>query len=760
MTDQGRLYWLTIEGVGPGRSEDGPPDGLWRFCTQAPAIDPDGLWLPWLWSYPTERPEELSFLNGTLELGAMAFDLLDTDAQTLWTTGLSPSTLGQVLMGSKPQVWTRLASPLASASTNLTTVDTSGALEDQLVWVGREAILVGASVSPGLYTGCQRAQLGTTAQAHTTDLEVFVAPHVLTDRVVTFGLAPLSGDWLDAQTLWTGVLEDVAEASESARVLRVNALSLVNRVRQRPIMRQLWRGRVVSAQAGPGGAGVLDTWLAISGPASLSQRPQVDASDLRAVIMVDGGWPVVCQATWIPNASDPDLVSLRWAPEIDARPTGPYLVPPDPDLNDLGKWGGKDCWQVWLVGQDAPLVNGDPLPANPISLARVLLTDGQGWPDLGAGLPPDLLDSTWDDLANYFQGFEVGHLVLGAEGQPQDVWELVTQRLLRPIQVVPTVRDGRLSLARFSDAMDLGDTTALPQSVWLSPGPRVARNLPSAFDEVQLEVSDWPGGKARQVRAIGAFQRARQEYGRRRALAIDAAAFSAPPPSDLARWMGLAWVEQFAAGYPVLTGQVAGDLSLYPGQRVLVTHPQVHGPTGRMGGLTRVVCLLLSATWRAGGEGQDSSWDVVALVVGAPLDRVGAISGSLLVTGWQSLTRRAEVYLPAFTDPDPGTPLADDLAAFQVGWLVDVVDRYWAAKGSGYQGLAIQAVSRGTRLSGAANPDYGLVTLPVGTPALTAGDHLQLSTYTAHPSDVQALWAWVADTAGDVDGVPGYQWGA
>lgn len=753
-------YYLKVAGFALGDATGGPADGMVRLCTIAPLDDPGGAYVPAMWAFPTEKAEEVSFIDSTLELGAQEFELRSSPRQTFE----NGHTLARTFLRAKKQFTAKLVSQVLAASTNLPTDDTSGGLANTYIWIGRECIRVGTHAGSGLYTGCLRARAGTVAQDHLTDFEIYDYMHVLTDRRVVFGRVPYGGSYSDEEDLWVGALTDldggVAGEGQVVDVLRFKCESIVSLIQQRPLMEQQWRATVTAAQYLPQESA--STWLQASGDVAAQGYPIATSSSAsRMAVQVDGGPLLVMWAYHVPSYSDSQQVLLSWFPEHEAA-DGAFRVQPDQPIDQIGNLEGKEAWEVVLVGDLQPAGDGTTaLPTNPIALARSLLTGSHGIEQLSCRIPEEHLDTeSWDALELEFSGFSCSHLVLGIEGEPVDAWELITKRIFHAIQVVFTRIGGLWGVARFGDELPYGSTDHLQEANWLAP-PQYVRNLPSAFDTVALKVADYIGHEGRTVRGVGAFERARNLYGRRRSLEVDCTAYSAP--AQMAQWAATRWVEQFNFGYPYLTGYTDGRLQLYPGQRVLVSHSLAWSPSGELG-LDSLVCLVLASTLRTGEEGEDQTFEVVLLCVGYPVDRAGYISGSMRVTDYDGATKRVEVESFFFCDSGDA-PLGSDPAAFEVGDLVDFTDINLARYGGALENVEITAITVGQTLAGATNPAYSVITLdPAFTGAPAAGDTIILSDHDQQDRANQLRWAWQAGTDGEVDTAtstePGTDWNA
>ena len=753
------VYWIKIDRY--PKAAPAASDGLWRFSSGEleAGADPDGLYTPALFNWPVDVPMELSFLHGTVEMGSTSFELR-------YFAGMAPNPRGNfdagILMRANHTNTVRalLVQDLEAGDTTAFFSDTG--LAGDFLHIGREWIQAGVHVGAGEYTGCLRGLFGSRDVDHvveappdggpTGDNEAFDYLSAITDTIVTFGYTPDGGSYAAEVAIMAYTLQEVAQEGDGpTQILTLKCETLLNVFIQRPICRDLWRARITGASY------LLDVngeqgWVQGKGPMRAGQKPRplagVSGGDKRVLIQIDGG-PLICFGL-IPIETDADPYESMIQYFVGSDDVaGPHRVlPAQTPGEELADLEGSTAWEVFNPGRGAASDLGTlPLDLNPVQLASDIFTTAHGLEDLGVGFSGAFnLEGTWTALAAEFDGFSVGHLVIGKEGEPVDAWELVTQRLLRPLGLVPTIIAGSLELVRFTDAVPFGNTVELLEANWLAP-PEVSRNLPAAMDEVSIRVADWVGDAGRIVRGVGAKQRDRTLFGRRTSLEIDATAFDAPP--GLSQWIAFAFVERAHAGYPVLHGYTDGKAALYAGQIVPVTHSGAWSPDGAIG-LEAVACLIISATFRTGSEDEDRTYEVTALVVGFPIDRPGFIAPTAIITDFLDpgvgLAKRIEVERDHFSAV--GDPVNPDASGFAVAELVDFQDLNFTPLGAVYRDLEVIAIHFGEDASGAPDATKDVIEVEAAFAGLPiAGDHVVLSTYTSQAAATQALWSFGADEA-------------
>lgn len=733
------IYFVKISGLGICEGAAAPSDFLFRFSTLPLASDSSGVYIPCLEAFPAENALEVSFLNGEVELGTQEFQLKATDNELI-----NGYTLLEILLKYNLKKIADLDSPLSAGSTNL--VATEETLEGKTIYIGLECIKVGNHVGSGLYTGCLRGCNDTLAADHFTDLEIFDFLHSASDRKITLGRVPANGTYSDEIELWGGALVEITNAEDFTEIITLKTESLQALIEGQKLFRNQWRAKVQAAQFLPNSGGY-STFISALGSTSAAQgKPKAsNAESPRIAAYVDGIGAFVFYANHIPNYENSQTLSLVWNAASEATDSAFRIG--QPKLDQLSSAVNKDVWEILLVGDLQPSGEGLPLPSNPIALARLILSGNIA--DLTCNIQENHLDAeSWNLLEAYFDGYSVGNLIIGLEGKPFSAWDFITKTLFRPIQVVLTMIQGKLGVARFSNAANIFSAPRIEQEN-IFDIPKITRNLVAAFDSINTQITPSLGAEPQTVLSVGNFQRQRNIYGRRQSLDLDASAYK--QEGGLGVELGVSWVENFNAAFPIVEFISDGETELYPGLVFLITHPSMVNASGTLG-TEALACLCLSATYIYSEENKDGCLSVVASVVGHLVDRQGYISPSCKVTDYDGINFKVEVEMFYYTEEGQG-PLNNDLEGLEIGYLLDGCDSDLERIGANL-GVGIVGIELGQDLAGA-NPNKALIEIADSfLGVFTAGDILILSDHVLQSTEVQFLWAWQAGLDGVLDNNP------
>lgn len=756
MTDVGDwIYAIKIEGSGDAGAATAT-DKRTRWCTRALANDPDGLYVPCGLEFPESIGTEISFIDTEVELGEQTFRMQASDE------------LGQLLMRSLFNFFAVTAGDIAAGAAQVpldVVVGTETDYENAHVYCGRECILLGTwDAVNSEYINCDRGALETVDETHPLDgdNEWYSQQHVLADRQVEFVRVQRGGSYTDEELVWAGVV--VNAYALGATTFEIEAADALDLIQAREVYQEPWRGKII--------ARVLDDegnckHVSAEGPG----RPLAGyPADRRLSFSVGGKFVVVGKYNTLTLDDGNEITRVSWW--LDNESSDQHLLSPRSALDKVEV--GDDVWEVIALDPRQPASDGAPglktlpLSSNPGTFLAQLLTTthhgnngsydvGKG--QLGVGLPTAIVDvAAFEDLAARFAHYELGGLILGADGEPFSAWEML-RRVLRPLQAAPTINEGKISCAVFDTYVDFGDATTLTAAEVLRP-PRVVRNLPSAFDSVKVEfgLKD-AGGPVRKVNTVGRTARARHYFGRRQSITIDATPYTNPP--EFVAKVGTNFVEQFWNGFPVIELESDGQQSLWPGRKVLLTDDGTWGPNGELG-VQQLAAIVIGRDY----DSATQEFQFVLLGVGVPIERAGYIGPNckvvdFIAAGASSSGLPEVVVERTYYCDGPGDPVYPDSAGFIAGDKVEFVEFDRDRLSATYQGVEVSGVRENDDGSGF-HADYDVIEL-VNTfgGSLIAGDIMRVAAYPDATLRQRALWVFLADADGFLDGgtdPEAYQW--
>ena len=173
--------------------------------------------------------EELVIPESDIEVGSMAFALVESQPDLAWTKAFAY----------QPDVTTWLTADASKTDTTLTVADTSGLSAGDVIHIGTEAIKIGTVASSTSLTGCTRGYWDTVAQAHWTRDEEKLSYPPVTNRPFTlerrraylylYGDGDVDGDGLtgDGTLKWTGVCLTAAELDPDASTWSIVVDSII-----------------------------------------------------------------------------------------------------------------------------------------------------------------------------------------------------------------------------------------------------------------------------------------------------------------------------------------------------------------------------------------------------------------------------------------------------------------------------------------------------------------------------------------------------
>lgn len=724
MTRVSRITGYAIEGLGVSTSKTG---GLVLHATDHPAPSSTYEWIAGLTDEPSDAGRSLDPLAGELRTGG-------------YTLIVSASERLAGLFGA-PQLDTtlRLATTVTSVATSVIITGLTGA-GGTVVWIGDEAILLGAGTGPS-YTSCTRGFWGTTASAHAAGVKVWSRNPYLRGRLVR----RLRYDRTTGAevVVWRGLITRVTTTDDGA-AYRVETVDALQGLREATLNRDAERldQEAPTVREGPGGV-YLVAEAEDPGVRIVRGSPtvwlQLGGEDYVVPAQAAGGRLVVSVGT----------VGLL----------GTRLATGDLPRTIEGAW-----WPLLIVdrlGGVSPLAALD-LPYHPLNMMLALLTStgtgSNGAYDLlaeqwGLGWGADLLDvAAIEAERDATPEAAIDQLVLGWDGKTVSPWRLFAETLLRPFGLylgqsaggALTVRRQRLpSLAVLAEAPEVGRYPTGP----LALDQRLDRRV----SNVVAEVGALPWGGGRRVTVVSDTARRRRLDDER--LVLDLSTLR-PETLDL----GLSVEGLLAAA---LVHMLVLQLNAAPHLTIDIADPQALGGDPLvLGDQVQLSDLALTHAWFVGQDGARFELAAgearsCALVVGVREMPSSALRVTLALWGWRMTSPvrerapsgRSDAYDSGSAthtlDADAfGFPGGDGLS-FEVGDELIVCDGRGAPLTS-----AVRVVTARTADTVEVESHWG-VSVPSGS-ILRLADSTTYANATRYPTTARP-YVYLGDTSGEFE---------
>ena len=725
-------FAITVEGVGT-------PGGLYHFALGNtasfgfdPSLDPDGLYLEALKSYPLALEQSVDFVTQTVASGSLEFALHRTTETLREFHSLSDRPVAKLL--------------LAADRTQTTIRFNKTTLAGTVVHRGREAIVVGTHTSSGIYTGCVRGALDTIAQAHSvedganTDCYARPSARSLQGRVVRWYFVPFDADPFTGRELqWSGVLHSVTSPAPGTLSLQVD--DALQRLKNTYLFRKPWTfsNEIVSTGGNLPDHAPTGGYLGTPGG---TQKLLVYVEGEGAYI---AGWSKEGLTYGLTSAGIPSRKPFAGQPipEIEYPATFREIVSTHRDQPD---------------GSASPSTNTLPLSQRAGVLAVQLMTTTPsggnfeiggtdydlGKLNLSGATRHDLVNTAaFLDWQNQFAIWNIDNLHLGIDGK-QNLFDTI-QGYKRPFGAsLSTDAQGLISVVQIKDTPDYGATAqTITQDLVMPESLVVDRRLQDSLSRVEVAWGHIPGQDP-QIEELRLYQEDGDNplipEGQSVEVEFDAPFLNA----SAAQGSGAALLARFGIAPPVITLSCARVVTASVGDVVYLSHDLLVAD-GTIGA-TNAVCLVTGRRERIDEE--EHALDLTLLYVGLLYRNQGYWAPAATVAGYNAGTRTFALNNADYTGHGPG-PFDSDAESFPAGALVKLVDQYYTLI---EDGLVVDGDPVGNALT--------VTVSPSATPA--AGDILVLSAWTsAYAGTGAGRFAAIADSDGELDSDPdnAYQWG-
>ena len=745
-----------IEGLGKASNDN--TDGRYRWVTSRSAldapdtVDPQNLYKDALQFWPSELGFTADFRGGDSNVGTQTFKFLGNS--TLWEQVMryQHGVVGQV--GAEIE-----------ATDAYVDLDTSG-LTGTTIFLEREAILLGTESgvllsryqADGAGDGA-RGVLGTTAKAHgaaaADDKECFSTCNELSGR--TIELLRINQDAssaYDETVVWSGVLRTIRAPSPDQIV--ITADSAMSLLRGAKLMRQQWHGTVTRvAHWGLNMYHVDPTGMRQGTPTVPFPSAGYDGN--RKFVISDGS---VCGiAPYETVETNPESARIH----IN-RPAAQILPFGDsPVFGPFEQWPtvGTEFYEV-LSSSSASISNAEveakntlPLASNPgILLLQILLTTEKGGnhatydtgiANMAGGIPASLVNveqierwthNNFGTDKHTFFGLTSFHL--GADGEPEELDDVV-KRILSPFQAVLIQgENGKLEVASFADSIPFRASNTISEAQILSPDVVITqdRRIQDAIDNIDVDYNSWPGKESDLLHVQDAYNHLRKLPGWASELTIDMGGIS---NTQYARSLAEQLVILYHNPIPILTLETTRLANYWPGDVVSVTHPFIFGAAA-VRSVTNAAMLVIGRTEVLDFNGHSIRYELA--FVGALYTRTGRIAPAARVVNYTEALSLILTTQNVYTSSTEGqglfrqdVPEDTDLTdLWEVGDYIQICDEYGTVR-AGNDAVLITAVGDQTLTI----DDTTLGTNPV------ANDIIRVSAYGSATEDQQDRFCFIAN---------------
>ena len=480
---------IAIEGVGSLRSKASGLALYYGHLTAAQeAALPSGYeWWPALAEVPSPVSASVNPFTGDWSVSAQDYSLEASDR------------VAALLMSDRRDAAYALDGAITASATSMD-VDTSGVSTGDVLWLGDEAVLVGAASGTAL-TSLTRGFWGTTAQPHADGVGVYTGiPYWRSRKVELLEVDVRSGT---VTTRWRGLVSDIAQ--DAARIemrceelLGALAAATVNTDAPKVAPGQArWSGRRLEALSPFRSTSTLSA-SALDIASSRTLLYQVDEALVPISWSRLGSTGVSGQGRPAEDTSglagDTLLLLGSSAPDESEDAT------PVEEVREVLGWIRQSGTGTGAQGY-TPISGSALLPFHPISVCLTLLTStghgGNGDYDIlapGWSLGVDYLDwSAWETARDDHPNLVIDRLILGWGGEEVSPFEVVRE-VLRPFGYYLAITDdGLLYPARLRMVTE-GDVDAATNTIGLYPdGPlTLDRSLSMSTASVRAVVGGLP----------------------------------------------------------------------------------------------------------------------------------------------------------------------------------------------------------------------------------------------------------------------------
>lgn len=674
--------------------------------------------------------------------------------------GSAPTAIRDALVRPRPRKVATLGAAIDRLDTTLDLGES--ALDGQLLYMGREAILIGTETgaATGIYSGCTRGRLDTNTQTHgvgagfVDDVWDTLWP-IQARRVTLYSVPGGASSYGDLVPVLALSLRDVERGH--MRDLTLVLESPLALLRSRKLYPHPWRGRLLGTNIPTGGESVTElarrlgnglgrptaTFLAAPPPGYTQARYPWNVTAPTAGDQILVWWEEGIRTLTYDSGDEAEQL---WTLDL-ANPGGGQFGGDPLDVERVLRGELEpECRQVFVADPSAPEASrlGGVRPSF-AGIAYELLTSAWG----GAGLPGALFDAASFTLADEELGSlaSVQRFFVGTQDDAGSLLDLVEKKLLAPIQAALVPGPDGLALRRLRDSdapgaaslsVDEGDTTG--QGFAESGG--VARIV----DAVQWSFDADPQGTTTPLTLYDAEQQA-LHLGSDRVSSVDGGAVADEGQSFA---LAQAYALRFGAAMPEVRFTLPAHARLLlPGDALyLSSNGGLVGLAPLTGQITDEVAdaraVVVGVSWRL----QDGTQDVQAWRTDLAYDtrrKVApalACTGSLGGAGVINVTQRAYI----LADQPVGT-YTQDTDALTVGDKLALVTRFGGAR---VTGLVVTAKSATT-----------VTVTGLGATTPNSTDLLIADIYDRQTTDQRALWASIGDTNGEVptagDSAPQYE---
>lgn len=641
----------------------------------------------------------------------------------------------------------QLAADLDDSST---TVDlgTSG-LDAQMVYIGREAIFLGADSGGGVYTSCARGALGTTAAEHLAGVgqidDAYANWWPRQGRTVTLYAVPhTAAGYGDLVAVCQWVLLTTRRRGPTLEMICGAQLQLLRELTLYP---SRWVADFTRQVNGAPDQAYFRAWFRTAPPAvgEASRWPwgidSLPSEGDQILVWWNGG---VRRLTFS-HAFGDNVAATFWyidlLQEAQGLPGSESL-----DFEELQQSkGDAQAWQVFVSDAGAPdpsrVGGADPTFA---SVIYELLT--AQW--AGARLPAHVLDAASFDRIAEGLGADAAcpRFFVGLGNERPKVLQVIEQQLLAPWQAALVPSPDGLRLVRLADSDLPGAVvTAISETQTLS-GFGEDTGEEDLVDQVDWRYNRGVDGETTPLQ-INDLEAQGLYLGAGRSASVNAGAVA---DVGQAVRLGQAWAQRYRVVVPRarfgLPGGLPGFALLLPGDPLSLT--STVGLSSLSGaavveGCTSSRAVVEEVTWALDAGTQQVS----ALRLGYLYQRQRKIAPALRCSSWNAgtkvLTVVANHFIPA---GQPVGAYTQDTDPFTVGDVVALVARDGAVRGT----ATITATTATT------------VTLPAlgVTPAST--DYLVPDEYDNQTTAQRSTWASLANTSNVIPtvGDPGHEYEA
>jgi len=392
---------------------------------------------------------------------------------------------------------------ITDTDTTITITDRNGAavafgLQNTVIWVGDECIKLGSYTgSGGVYNIQTRAFWNSTAQYHDEGRHIYTEningvgnPYI---RFRAVRLILFDRDAQDERIIWRGYIDEVETSDDGTRI-SVSCLELFAALKNATVNRE---SRNLAEEVAGMVFGDPNGRLYVTAQGYTEDEPAGKSATA---------------VTWL--QVDDALTLHEYASGLIVPGTygAPAALGSGTEYEALDLIGVQDAaqkiYQVFVVDSERPSQSSTASlsrPTHPLEIVLALLMSTYGPASVGAqawdgvsgnwglGIPSDYIDlDSWQSAIEANPDLSVDRLLLGWDGEPVNVWDTITSKLLTPYgYFLGTSTEGKLNVNRFElfDVQQFANAsqiTALPNTLkWSS-------SRASSVQQVVFEVGAFP----------------------------------------------------------------------------------------------------------------------------------------------------------------------------------------------------------------------------------------------------------------------------